>query len=68
MASRKVPVLIMRISSSVTDMARVAVYPSSSGWNAPRSPAKSVESRMYVTSAMVGMYMSGELTSSRGGR
>jgi hypothetical protein len=34
---------------------------------APRKPAIKVESRMYVTKAMVGIYMSGELTSSRGG-
>lgn len=68
MARRNVPVRMMRISSSVTLMARVAVYPSNSGWKAPRRPARSVESKMYVTRAMVGMYMSGEFTSSRGGR
>lgn len=58
---------MMRISSKVTAMATVAVVPRSSGLKAPRRPAMKVESRMYVTSAMVGIYMSGEFTSSRGG-
>ncbi len=51
-----------------TAKAVVAVKPRSSGWNAPRRPASSVLRSMYVTNAMTGMYMSGELRSSRGGR
>ncbi len=68
MARRKVPVRMIKISSSVTEIATVAVYPSSSGWKAPLRPANRVDRRIYVTSAIVGMYMSGELMSSRGGR
>ena len=63
-----VPNFKPRISSITTTNAVVAVRPMTSGWKAPLSPASSVERRMYVTKAMTGMYMSGELMSSRGGR
>jgi len=56
------------ISNRRTAMAVVVVAPRSSGWKFPRKPASIEESRMYVTSAITGMYMSGELRSSRGGR
>ena len=43
------------------------VMPSNWGSKVPFKPAMRVESRMYVTKAMSGMYMSGALISSRGG-
>lgn len=51
-----------------TKNAYVAVNPSNSGLNAPCKPAIIVESRMYVTRAINGMYISGLLRSSLGGR
>ena len=57
-----------RISKTMTARAVVVIEPRSSGWKLPRRPASTAESRMYVTTAMVGMYKSGELISSRGGR
>ena len=56
------------ISKATTAIAVVVIEPSNSGWKLPLSPARTVESRMYVTKAIAGMYMSGELISSRGGR
>ncbi len=44
------------------------MYPNSSGWNWPFSPEMRACRKMYVTSDMTGMYMSGLLMSSRGGR
>lgn len=58
----------IKISRITTPTALVVIEPSSSGWNFPRSPASTVESSMYVIRAMMGMYMSGEFMSSRGGR
>ena len=46
----------------------MAVRPRSSGWKLPARPARRVERRMYVTKAITGIYISGELMSSRGGR
>ena len=68
MLNMYVPNLSPSISTATTAKAAVAVKPMTSGWNAPRRPASSVERSIYVTKAMTGMYMSGELRSSRGGR
>ena len=68
MLSMYVPNLSPSISTATMAKAAVAVRPMTSGWNAPRRPANSVERSMYVTNAMTGMYMSGEFRSSRGGR
>ena len=56
------------ISNNTTASAVEVIEPNSSGLKLPRSPARMVERSMYVTNAMTGMYMSGELRSSRGGR
>src|SRR2546421_11662464 len=61
-------ILSTTISEMTTNIALTAIEPSSSGWKLPFRPARTVESRMYVMKAMIGMYMSGEFRSSRGGR
>lgn len=63
MASRNMPISIQMIITEV-----VVMLPRSSGLNVPLTPARTVESKMYVMSDMIGMYISGELISSRGGR
>lgn len=63
MASRR-----MTISNTITTMDVVVILPNISGLKVPLMPANTVESRMYVMRDMIGMYMSGEFRSSRGGR
>lgn len=55
-------------STTTTANAFVAVNPSNSGLNVPLIPAKRVLRSINVTKAIAGMYMSGLLTSSLGGR
>ena len=56
------------ISNNTTASAVDVMEPNSSGLKLPRSPARMVERRIYVTKAMTGMYRSGEFRSSLGGR
>lgn len=58
----------MRISTTITMTEVVAMLPRISGVNVPLMPASTVDSRMYVIKDMIGIYMSGELRSSLGGR
>lgn len=58
----------MAISTSMTKTDVVVIEPSSSGLKVPLIPANTVESKIYVIRDMIGIYMSGELRSSRGGR
>lgn len=60
--------LNIAISTRITKIDVVVIDPSISGLNVPLIPASTVDSRMYVIKDMMGMYMSGELRSSRGGR
>lgn len=60
--------LKISISTPITTKDVVVILPKISGLNVPLIPAKTVESNMYVMSDIIGMYMSGELRSSRGGR
>lgn len=46
----------------------VAMLPRISGVNVPLTPAKTVDSKMYVMRDMIGIYISGEFKSSLGGR
>lgn len=68
MLRRYIASLRQMISNMTTASAVVVIDPSSSGWKLPRMPARTVDRRIYVTMAMAGIYMSGELRSSRGGR
>jgi len=58
----------MSNSSTMTTTDVVVMLPNISGLNVPLMPARTVESKMYVMRDMMGMYMSGELRSSLGGR
>lgn len=60
--------LSIAISVQMTATEVVVMLPSSSGLNVPLTPARTVERRMYVISDMIGIYMSGELMSSLGGK
>ena len=58
----------IKISNIITPRAVEAFEPSNSGLKVPCMPARKVERSVYVISDIVGMYMSGLFTSSRGGR
>lgn len=60
--------LNIAISTKITKIDVVVIEPRISGLKVPLIPANTVDSRIYVINDMMGMYMSGELRSSRGGR